>query len=265
MPHIFSHKGDKIYTHHSIDSYPDSNIFNMHAHDWLEILYCISGKGSYVVEDNTYPLMPGDVFILRAGEMHKLQIDSSVPYERIVIRFAPALIESEGLLQVFFDRHKGLHNRFKADDSPVVKTAFSNYNFKNIANIEMNLYGRLILILTALEGMYTSSGTESSSESIHEQLIAYVDEHIFEDISVQDVADAFGKSRSQISRIFSKTTGHSLWDYVITKRLFTARTMIQSGESAHEACNDCGFSDYSAFYRAYKARFGVSPRDDSPK
>lgn len=265
MPHIFSHKGERIYTHHSIDSFPDSNVFNMHAHDWLEILYCISGNGNYIVEESVYPLMPGDLFVIRPGEMHKLQIDSSSPYERIVIRFAPSLISDENLLKVFYDRPKGQHNRFRINDSSVIKTAFSNYNFKDIYDVETNLFGRLLLILTALEGIYTSVEGSSAPESIQSKLLTYVDEHLFEDISVGDVAEAFGKSRSQISRVFSRITGQSLWDYVITKRLIAARTMIQSGESAHEACNDCGFSDYSAFYRAYKARFGNSPRDDSPK
>jgi len=268
MPHIFSHKGTKIYSHHSVDSYPDANVFNMHAHDWLEILYCISGKGNYIVEDSIYSLEPGDIFIIRPGEMHKLQIDSSSTYERIVIRFSPDLFDDysakDALLKIFYDRRKGQHNRHRIDDLNIVKTAFSNYEFKNIYNIELNLLGRLILILTALEGIYTSS-EESVSSNIQSKLLSYVDEHLFDNISVGDIAEAFGKSRSQINRIFSRMTGKSLWDYVITKRLMAARTMIQSGESAHEACNDCGFSDYSAFYRAYKARFGNSPRDDAPK
>ena len=268
MPHIFSHKGEKIYTHHSIDSYPDSNVFNMHAHDWLEILYFISGKGQYIIKDTVYPMDAGDIFVIRPGEMHKLQIDSSVPYERIVIRFSPALLDGwdskDSLLKVFYDRPEGSKNRFKSEVSTKVKTAFRDYSFDEINNIELNLFGRLLLILTALESIYTS-GESIGSENIKEQLLSYVNNHIFEDLSVQAVAETFGKSRSQISRIFKQTTGTSLWDYIITKRLSEARSMIQKGESAHQAAGDCGFADYSAFYRAYKSRFGVSPRDDSPK
>ncbi|MBQ1959055.1 MAG: AraC family ligand binding domain-containing protein, partial [Firmicutes bacterium] len=145
MPHIFSHKGEKIYTHHSIDSYPDSNVFNMHAHDWLEILYFISGKGQYVIKDTVYPMDAGDIFVIRPGEMHKLQIDSSLPYERIVIRFSPALLDGwaskDDLLKVFYDRPEGSKNRFKSEVSTKVKTAFRDYSFDEINNIELNLFG----------------------------------------------------------------------------------------------------------------------------
>lgn len=269
MAHIFSYKGTKIYSHHSVDSYPDANVFNMHAHDWLEILYCISGKGHYIIEDSLYPLEPGDIFVIRPGEMHKLQIESSSTYERIVIRFSPSLLESHdsqrGLLQVFYDRPSGQRNRYKVKDSPLIEAALSNYDFDSIPDIGANLVGRLLLILTALEGIYTSMDHTAGVKNIQRDMLAFVNAHIFDDLSVQMVAEHFGKSRSQVSRIFKQTTGSSLWDYVIAKRLTEARSMIQKGESAHQAAGDCGFSDYSAFYRAYKARFGVSPRDDSPK
>ena len=40
---------------------------------------------------------------------------------------------------------------------------------------------------------------------------------------------------------------------------------IASGQSASDAAADCGFCDYSAFYRAYRAHFGHSPRQDAPR
>ena len=40
-----------------------------------------------------------------------------------------------------------------------------------------------------------------------------------------------------------------------------ARNSILSGSSAIAACQSSGFNDYSAFYRAYKEKFGVSPKN----
>ena len=80
MSHIFSYRDNQIYSHHSIDNEPYSDDFAMHAHEWMEILYIISGSGTYLVEGNQYPINPGDIFILRPAEMHKLQIDANIPY-----------------------------------------------------------------------------------------------------------------------------------------------------------------------------------------
>ena len=68
---------------------------------------------------------------------------------------------------------------------------------------------------------------------------------------------------AEISRIFHQATGSSLWEYVTIKRLLAARAMIQRGEPAGTACLACGFSDYSAFFRAYRSHFGHVPRQDA--
>ena len=41
--------------------------------------------------------------------------------------------------------------------------------------------------------------------------------------------------------------------------------MLTDGEKATKVYQRCGFRDYVTFYRAYKAKFGVSPKDDIVK
>lgn len=271
MPRIFSYRDDRIYSHHTVDYSPNSDEFTMHAHEWLEILYFISGSGSYLVEGNQYPLEPGDLFVLRPSEMHKLMIDPGQPYERIVIHFDPSLLSGldpdRALLRVFYERPLGQQNRYSQASDPdgLIRTAFSSFQFDQVSNIRLNLAARLVMLLTVLDGLYGQSQMHTPAEGIHNQLVAYVNEHLFEDISVQTIADAFYRSSSQISRVFRQATGSSLWEYVTIKRLMTARTMIQRGEAAGTAATACGFSEYSSFYRAYRSHFGRSPKEDAPK
>ena len=271
MTCIFKYRDHQIYSHHSIDECPDIDEFAMHAHEWMEILYFISGKGSYMVEGNQYPLEPHDVFILRPAEMHKLVIDPEVPYERMVIHFSPEILSDmdpeHSLLRPFYDRPLGQQNRYSLDSDPdgLLRAAFSGFKFDQIPNARINLTARLFMLLTALDGLYGQSQMHLPEQGIQSQVVAYVNEHLFENISVQTIADAFYRSKSQISRIFHQATGTSLWDYVVIKRLMAARAMIQRGEPAHDACTACGFSDYSAFYRAYRNHFGHSPREDAQK
>ena len=271
MSHIFSYRDNQIYSHHSIDREPYSDDFAMHAHEWLEILYIISGSGTYLVEGNQYPISAGDIFILRPAEMHKLQIDANIPYERMVIHFSTTLLDkidpNHDLLRAFWDRPLGTGNRFAAGDNSttLLASAFSGFDFEHIPNIKINLVGRLMLFLSILDGIYGEGHQHLPAEGFQSQLLEYVNEHLFEDISIQSVADAFYRSRSQISRVFRQATGTSLWDYVTIKRLMAARAMIQRGEPAITACTACGFSEYSSFYRAYKSHFGHSPKEDAGK
>ena len=91
------------------------------------------------------------------------------------------------------------------------------------------------------------------------QLVAYVNAHLFDELSVKQVADAFYLSSSQVSRIFTKNTGISLWGYVKLKRLLSAQAMLARGEPDGKVCTVCGYNDYSSFYRAYCMQFGHSP------
>ena len=269
MPFLYSYRDADIYTHHSLTAEPSAEDFPMHAHEWLEVLYFISGSGTYLVEGHQYPLHPGDVFILRPAEMHKLDIHPDEPYERIVIHFSPALLQAldpEGsLLRPFYDRPFGQQNCYRTEEDPghLLQTAFSNFDFQHIGDVRMNLIGRLILLLTVMDSMHDRTQTHAPVDGLAGQILAYVNEHLFEDISIQTIADAFYRSPSQISRIFQQATGNALWKYVTIKRLMSARELIQRGEPAAIAAAACGFSEYSTFYRAYKAHFGHSPKEDA--
>ena len=60
-------------------------------------------------------------------------------------------------------------------------------------------------------------------------------------------------------------TSCSVWDYVVLKRLLYAKALLGNGETPAAACAKCGFRDYSPFFRAYKAQFGVSPKEHRSK
>ncbi len=271
MAVLFSYTDSQLYSHHSMDSKPSPEDFAMHAHERMEIFYFLSGKGTYLVEGSQYPLEPGDILIMRAAETHTLSISPNEPYERIAIHFTPdsiAGLDPMGrLLRPFLDRPLGRMNRYAASADPEgrLRAAFSNFDFSDLPDVRLNLMARLLLFLTTLEAVFeTGMHGHEPAEGLQSQLVAYVNEHMFDNISLQSVADHFYRSRSQTARIFRQATGSGMWEYISIKRLLAARAMIQRGEPAVAACSRCGFSDYSAFFRAYKARFGHPPKYDAP-
>lgn len=269
MPQLFSYRDSLIYCHHSVDQRPDPAAFSMHAHEWMEILLFISGKGSYLVEGYPYPLEPYDILLLRSAETHKLVISPEEPYERMAIHFAPEFllpVDPElKLLRPFLDRPLGRQNLYPAAATPSLHDSFSAFTFEDVTDIPLNVMGRLLILLTRINGIFEQSYLRQPNQTQPNPLVDYVNEHLFEDISLQSVSEAFFLSRSQISRLFRQATGSSLWEYVTIKRLLAAQAMLQRGESAGKACTVCGFSDYSTFYRAYCSHFGHSPREDALK
>ena len=95
----------------------------------------------------------------------------------------------------------------------------------------------------------------------------YIEQHIREGISVEDLAGQVHMSKYHFLRKFKEQTGVTVHNFVLNKRLIRASEELLLGESLTEVWQDCGFADYSSFLRNFKKAFGVSPgryRDQEP-
>ena len=261
---------EKLSFHHTLSPVPDPGAFFMHAHEKYEVLVFLSGDGSFFVEGNEYPLRSGSVMLMRAGESHCLHIKSTEPYERIGIHFDQDLFASidpaGDLLKPFLQRKLGSGNRFFLPDlaaclQPVL--ALDQDTPKRTAYF--TILGFLLSVLAQTSAIFLESGDDQSVNADlgkHYDIIEYVNQNLDQDLSLEGIATRFFLSKSQLSRLFKRMTGSTLWDYILIKRLLLARTLIRSGESVSAACARAGFREYSSFYRAYRKRFGTSPNQD---
>jgi AraC-like DNA-binding protein len=55
--------------------------------------------------------------------------------------------------------------------------------------------------------------------------------------------------------------GHCKGPHQYQRRLINSKIKIEEGSSMEEAALSCGFCDYSAFYRAFKKEYGISPKE----
>jgi AraC family transcriptional regulator len=94
------------------------------------------------------------------------------------------------------------------------------------------------------------------------RVLAYVEEHLAEDISVADLANFACLSIFHFTRAFAATLGMPPHRYVSQRRLESAKAMIASGHaSLAEIAFDCRFSSQSSFGRAFRRATGVTPAE----
>ena len=93
-------------------------------------------------------------------------------------------------------------------------------------------------------------------------IVDYINRNLPTLSGVEELEQHFFLSRSSLNRLFRRSVGSSVWDFVVIKRLHAARRMIKAGKSAALAAGACGFGDYSSFYRRYCQTFGESPRGE---
>jgi AraC-like DNA-binding protein len=80
-----------------------------------------------------------------------------------------------------------------------------------------------------------------------------------EELSLDGLAERFFVSKYHLSHTFTREVGVSLHRYITMRRLLMARQLLSAGVPAGQACSACGFTDYTSFYRAFKAEYGISP------
>jgi AraC-like DNA-binding protein len=80
-------------------------------------------------------------------------------------------------------------------------------------------------------------------------------------LTVDALAADAGMSRFAFHRAFQRATGESPYRYITARRLEAAARLLRTTRhSVLEIAFECGFTDPGRFARAFRARFGVSPR-----
>ena len=88
----------------------------------------------------------------------------------------------------------------------------------------------------------------------------YVEEHLRQDITVADMAEAAAYSLFHFSRVFNQAIHHTPYDYLMRRRLSeSARELVESDRKVIDVAFDYGFKNPETFSRAFRRMFGMQP------
>ncbi len=86
------------------------------------------------------------------------------------------------------------------------------------------------------------------------------DARYFEDLDVDDMAEAAGLSRAHFSREFRRTFGETPHAYLLTRRLERAAALLRTTDrSIADVCFSVGLSSVGSFTTSFTRMFGASP------
>ena len=240
-----------------------------HYHEFCKILMLVSGSGGYSVDSQRYAVQSGDIILVGSHTVHRPEFEPGAVYERIILYISPEFLEKLSLPQC------DLTACFRSGHVLRLGEPERKRLFSLAAALERELagedYGRELLCHAALlrllvqivrELRRTDTPQPGPMKPEDERVVAivrYLDRHLAEDISIDDLAERFYLSKYHMMRLFRRETGTTIHGYLTERRLSLARELMAGGMSATDACFRSGWRSYCSFTRAYGRRFGSTP------
>ncbi|NWL86304.1 DNA-binding response regulator [Paenibacillus sp. 79R4] len=98
------------------------------------------------------------------------------------------------------------------------------------------------------------------SPSVVEKVKEYIQQHLSEDLSREDIASQVYLNPDYLTRIFKKETGMSISDYLLQQRLNIAASLLaNTGLSVSSIAAQIGYANFSHFSRMFKKYYDKSP------
>ena len=243
---------------------------DFHFHEFDKLVLLLSGSVSYTVESTTCALKPWDVLLVKHHTIHKALIDVSVPYERIIIyldrKFFERALPGAGLTDCFdtADTHGSYLLTPEQGQREELRRVIEEYERAQederfgAQALRDTIIMQLLIQVSRMAAASPSAETPISDAKI-QQTLSYINENFRSPLTVEQLAERVYLSRYHFMRLFKAQTGTTVYAYIRQKRLMCAARLIREGMSASAAAAECGFSDYSAFHRAFTKTFRVSP------
>ncbi len=233
-----------------------------HTHNFMELFFVLSGKGKFVINNDTFPIQENDLILLNAGVSHTEYSSTQNPLSYIVLG-GDALefhsIETEDYvihhLTILPQKNEILYY-FKAILREM-REKESNYE-----NICQYLFNALILTIIRHTRIDFTMLPDSPQKIMSECrfIEQYINEHFRENITLQTLCDLTFLNKHYLAHSFKKYKGVAPITYLIQVRIAEAKFLLETTNHTISAiAYMAGFSSQSYFSQIFRKETGKTP------
>lgn len=228
-----------------------------HFHSGFELYYMKEGKCHYVINDNSFDIISGDIILIPAGTMHGTNYGSK-PCTRLLLNCPEGFISPEILSAI-----KSMGYIYRNPETiPAINELFylieqEYIKDDSLSRAALKAYTEGILMIM----LRKSHKVNQERNSIVEAAVRYIQENYTSTIRLADVAKMLSVSEEHLSRIFKKEITFGFSEYITLIRLQKAEHMLKNEPSraVTEVAYACGFNDSNYFSYKFKKAYGITP------
>jgi AraC-like DNA-binding protein len=250
----------------------------MHWHDHFEIALVLEGRGEFMFGKRALAAEPGDIFFIDNSQPHVALAEAGTSLRLLLVLFRPELIAGPGCRELDL----GYLAPFRVDErtssprirgtsplagevAPVLLQLQSVWERRSPADrhlVDATL--RLALgLVNRRARIGATAGAARAAADRREQIrpvLAYVDGHCRESVTLDDVAELVHVSPSRVRHVFKDVTGVSFKEYVTAVRVAEAkRLLLGTDQSVADIARAVSYTNLHQFYKVFYRSCAMSP------
>lgn len=243
----------------------EGNYFrDKHWHRSIEIFAVFEGTLTFSINQEKYPLMPGEFMLVNSNEIHS--VDSPEPNMTVVVQIPLKTFEKYFTGEQFIS----FTHDPKAQDERVmgvISDIYRAYTEKK-CGYDLKVQGLFYELLYLMVTKYRE--TEVSDEMVKKNrklsrlsvITSYIKEHYTEELSLERLAEIFGYSPTYLSRMFQKYAGINYKSYLQSIRVeYAYQALANSEQTLSEIALENGFPNSKALAKAFSKKYGMLPSE----
>lgn len=249
-----------------------------HTHDFDELVFVYGGSGIHEVDDERYPLIRGDVFVLRGNHKHGFDETNNLHLEMVLYAcdFFDSLTKEISdltgfqtlfILEPRYRKNHKFKSKLHLNSEQLIEVSrlllVMKEEQKNKGPGFQSVMDHLFGILIVLVSRYYSETDSPKPKALMRisSAISYMEKNYAQPISVAYLARHVYAAERTFRHLFKEITGLSPKDYLIRLRIEKATEMMAKDSSIRviDASSNSGFDNSGYFTRKFKEIMKITP------
>lgn len=231
------------------------NVSNQFPYDYYVFEYVVKGVGHIETPEEKYTVKEGDFYFLNKLCYHIYYADPEQPYEKLFIvlkgSYVDFLVQSYHLNESVYIKKCNLYGLMSHIINQLSHEGPINYDRLAVSVLE--------LFQQAFPPPYLST---PNSTRIPEMIKNYIDAHINEKITLDDISNNLYISKSHIERSFKKEYNQTPLAYCANQKITQVASMlVTTNYSLSHIAQQLGFSDVKYMSKSFKKIKGKTPME----
>lgn len=264
-------------------SHGQHNVFDEHAHDFIELVYVVQGEGLHLIDRFPYEVRAGDMYSIHPGERHAIEHLNGSGIEIINVLFVPQSLagclpgdqEMPGTLAFitpFMDGSSRLPRKMtlSAEQSSAIVGILEDMIAETKdedSGSPLLIRFKLMELLVLLSRFYEKRETIKQvsyacggHEILTRRVRVFLEDHFHQKLTLAYLAQVFNLSERHLGRVFKQETGRSVNEMLQHIRIERAKQMLhETNRSMEVVAESVGFANASFFSRLFSRIVGATP------